>query len=252
MLGCPVAAGAIGPRSGPVELSGGEARGVHAHDDVVFRSVGVRHIGQGEAADTRLTVSHGDRSHARILSRTFVGMGWLWGSARDPLMAHVMPAPGRGGRGSPVAGALVSLRASGVNRGDHGQEQPGHGPPGDDAGDRGKEPRPGFPRCGRSSGANSTSPAASVHGEDHRQHRHREAPTLPVQRVDRGRRARGRHHQHVGADEQRRRRAARTKHDVRDDVRCRNDSHHSSHDLLRCPVSSARASRGRARPSSCV
>src|SRR3954451_19920562 len=98
------------------------------------------------------------------------------------------------------------------------------------------------PRCGRSSGANSTNPAASapvavpvarpcttraissaptpsaaqkiavlaaatrraatqviperpdrqqgaeqtgdVHGEDHRQHRHREAPTLPVQRVD--------------------------------------------------------------------
>ncbi|MBE1609077.1 hypothetical protein HEB94_005925 [Actinopolymorpha pittospori] len=63
--GCPVAAGAIGPRGRPVELSGGEARGVHAHDDVVLRGVGVGHVGQGQAADTRVTVPHGDRSHAR-------------------------------------------------------------------------------------------------------------------------------------------------------------------------------------------
>src|SRR5947209_3133723 len=51
------------------------------------------------------------------LSRTFVGMGGCGGR----LVARVVQAPGRGGCGSPVVGALVSLWASGVNRGDHGQ-----------------------------------------------------------------------------------------------------------------------------------
>ena len=63
--GCPVAAGAVGPRAGPVELAGGEAGGVHAHDDVVLRGVGVGQVGQGEAADTGVAVAYGDGLHAR-------------------------------------------------------------------------------------------------------------------------------------------------------------------------------------------
>ena len=40
-----------------------------------------------------------------------------------------------------------------------------------------------------------------VHGEDHRQHRHRQAPPLQVQGVDRRGRTRRCHQQHVGEDE---------------------------------------------------
>ena len=62
---CPVAAGAVGPRCRPVELAGGEARGVDPHDDVVLGGVGVGQVGQGEPADAGVTVSDGDGSHVR-------------------------------------------------------------------------------------------------------------------------------------------------------------------------------------------
>ena len=53
MLGRPVTAGAIGPRCRPVELAGGEAPGVHAHDDVVLRSVGVGQCRSGTSRPGR-------------------------------------------------------------------------------------------------------------------------------------------------------------------------------------------------------
>ena len=40
----PVTAGAIGPRGGPFQLAGGEARGVHPHDDVVLGRMGVGQV----------------------------------------------------------------------------------------------------------------------------------------------------------------------------------------------------------------
>ncbi|BBJ37767.1 hypothetical protein SSPO_004850 [Streptomyces antimycoticus] len=59
----PVVACAIGPRGGPVQLSGGDARGVYPHDDVVLGRVGVGHVRQGQPGETGVTVSHGDGLH---------------------------------------------------------------------------------------------------------------------------------------------------------------------------------------------
>ena len=64
----PVAARAIGPRSRPVELSGGEPRGMHLHDDVVLSGVRVWHFGQGKPSHTGVAVSDGDGSHGTNLS----------------------------------------------------------------------------------------------------------------------------------------------------------------------------------------
>ena len=44
----------------------------------------------GSSANTRVTVSHGDRSHARVLSRRTVDMGWLRRLSTGPLMARVV------------------------------------------------------------------------------------------------------------------------------------------------------------------
>src|SRR6266700_7589443 len=57
---------------------------------------------------------------ARMLE-SFQERSSVWGGCGDRLVARVVQAPVRGGRGSPVVGALVSLWASGLNRGDNGQ-----------------------------------------------------------------------------------------------------------------------------------
>ena len=63
--------------AGPVELAGGEAGGVDAHDDVVLGGVRIGQVGQGEPADTGVTVSYGDGLHVgsfHAVSRTLSGV----------------------------------------------------------------------------------------------------------------------------------------------------------------------------------
>lgn len=69
----PVAACAIGPRARPVQLSGGDARGVYPHDDVVLGRVGVGHVRQGQPGETGVTVSDSDGLHN----------GPYWGGAHE-------------------------------------------------------------------------------------------------------------------------------------------------------------------------
>src|SRR5581483_9642814 len=64
----PVTAGAVGPGSRPVELSGSEPRGIHPHDDIVLSRVRVGHVRQGETTDTGGTVINGDGLHGTSLS----------------------------------------------------------------------------------------------------------------------------------------------------------------------------------------
>ncbi len=62
-----VAAGAVGPARGPVELSSGESRGVHPQDDVVLGGVGMGQVFQGQSHDPGFAVPDGDGSHGQSL-----------------------------------------------------------------------------------------------------------------------------------------------------------------------------------------
>lgn len=58
-----VATGAVGPGSGPFELSSGEARCVHPHDDVVLGGVGMRKVLECQPCDSGLAIPDSDGSH---------------------------------------------------------------------------------------------------------------------------------------------------------------------------------------------
>jgi hypothetical protein len=59
----PVPAGPVRPGCGPVEFSAGEARGVHAYDDVVLGGVRMRQFRQGEPGGACRAVVDGDGLH---------------------------------------------------------------------------------------------------------------------------------------------------------------------------------------------
>lgn len=66
----PVAPGAVGPRSRPVQLAAGEPRGLDPHDVIVLGGVGVGHVRPGESTNADIAVSYGDGFHDRLV---------LWG-----------------------------------------------------------------------------------------------------------------------------------------------------------------------------
>lgn len=68
---CPVAPRTVGPGAGPVELTGCEARGVNADDDVVLCRMRVRNFRHRQSTDTGFVVGRDDRLHENLTSFRF-------------------------------------------------------------------------------------------------------------------------------------------------------------------------------------